>query len=268
MTLCDTFKRLALHTWHFVHDSRLSKFQLKEETVTDLNMLAIKQLHSREVHMQAFTKREEGKNGADWEWWFTNASNQWIGFRVQAKIINIASNEFEHLHYKSPTTGTIQCDNLIKEALANPYPKIPLYCLYLQTDDTGELPQWNCPTVVPINYLWGCSLASAFSVKRLRAASEKHLTHLEPYLRMWHCLVCCTGHGGRNSIERINNYSSINFGIDSEAATELGLEVPDSFIIDTPPPYVLNILTNDNIGDILPPDNLGGVLIYTFDDAK
>ena len=91
--------------------SRRAKFQLKEETLTDLNMLELKLRHSRQVRTKVITKKAEGKNGADWEWWFTS-KHKWIGIRGQAKIININTNEFLHLHYQQPTSKIFQCDKL------------------------------------------------------------------------------------------------------------------------------------------------------------
>lgn len=157
---------LAQKTWAIINDSRNVQFQLKEETFTDLNMLALKKHHPNEVSIKVFTKNMEGEVGADWEWWFHLNRTNWIGYRVQAKIINIHSNEFEHLHYKSK--GTYQCDKLIANALKATQKTIPLYCFYLHSETPFTPGRKNCICYKHISELYGCSLTSAFSVKTLK----------------------------------------------------------------------------------------------------
>lgn len=268
--LCNTFKQLASNTWDKIAESRQVNFPLKEETFTDINMLDLKLHHSGQVRTTVFSKPVEGKNGADWEWWFNLNNNQWIGFRVQAKILNINSEEFEHLHYQNPATGIYQCDNLIENALTRTHPKIPLYCFYLQTDNTARLTNWSCGSFAPTRNLWGCSLLSAFEVKRLRAANHKHLSHIENLMKPWHCLVCCSGYGGgQNKIFDISEYAKNNFPLDMELVTDLDVNIPDNFITQKPPNYVTAILANENIKDVQPPDKeLDGVMIYTFNERQ
>jgi len=264
MTLCNTFKRLAFDTWDEIHKSRQVNFQLKEETFIDKNMLELKLKHTSQVRTKVFTKHEEGKNGADWEWWFKGNTNNWVGFRVQAKIINILSNEFEHIHYKTPSTGVYQCDKLIKTALTGPNPRIPLYCLFLQTNDKRYLNTWNCRTVPHIKDLYGCSLTSAFLIRNFRASKKKHLSDLENYMRPWHCLVCCKDHGNRDFIRNIESYAKTVFKLDPEIAKDLDINIPNSFISQNPPFYVTSILENEN-NDIIdsPDENLRGVVVIT-----
>jgi hypothetical protein len=268
--LCNTFKRLALNTWDTIAESRRANFQLKEETFTDINMLDLKLRHSGQVRTTVFSKPAEGKNGADWEWWFNLNNNQWIGFRVQAKILNINSEEFEHLHYQTPATGIYQCDKLIQNALTRTHPKIPLYCFYLQTDNAARLTNWSCGSFTPTRDLWGCSLLSAFEVKRLRAANHKHLSHVENLMKPWHCLVCCSGYGsGQNKISDIGEYAKNNFPLDKDLVADLDVSIPDSFITQNPPSYVTAILENENNKEVQPPDKeLDGVMIYTFNEKQ
>lgn len=70
--LCNTFQQLAIDTWKLLQESRSASYQVKEETITDINMLRLKRMHSHQVRTITFTKHEEGLNGADWEWWFHN----------------------------------------------------------------------------------------------------------------------------------------------------------------------------------------------------
>lgn len=264
-TLCETFKQLALDTWDKIQESRIVNFQLKEETFTDINMLDLKLKHSGQIKTKVFTKREEGKNGADWEWWFQGRSGNWIGFRVQAKIINLLSNEFEHLHYQNPRTHIYQCDKLIQNALSHSTPKIPLYCFFIQTENQDYLNKWTCGTFPKDKKLYGCSLTSAFEVLKLRPTDSKHIIDLENSLKPWHCLVCCKGFGrSTDFITNIQAYAKENFVLDKDLAQNLNVEIPESFTTNEPPSYVLSILKYENNESIDAPDSeIDGVIIVT-----
>lgn len=255
MSICDTFKSLALKTWEDIRRSRSVNFQLKEETFTDNNTLELKLRHSGQVMTKVFTKRQEGINGADWEWWFKGHSNTWIGFRVQAKILNIQTNEFEHLHYKSLATGVYQSDKLIRNALSGSIPRIPIYCLFLQTNEENVLNKWNCGTFNQLKKLYGCSLISAFTVKQLRVNKEKHLIDIESYLKPWHCLVCCRGYGKSDFISNIEAYALNSFSLRDDNINSSDFDIPEKFITDKPPNYVLELLENRKDGDVKLPDN-------------
>ncbi len=256
---------LARSTWAQIEQSRNVNYQLLEETITDINLLRIKTRHSNQIKTRAFSKPEEGKNGADWEWWFKDWSNSWVGIRMQAKILNIHSNEFEHLHYKNPKSNEYQSNKLIRNCLKNNIPRRPLYCLYLQTNDQNLLNTWNCGTFSIDRSLMGCSIIDAFDVVNLRPHQIKSLDDLEHYLRPWHCLVCCQGHGGKTPVERISNYINSTFTTRTIDFEESDLNFPDSFITNKPPAYVLNLLEHENNDNIKPPDeDLSGVILYSF----
>lgn len=266
--LCKIFKQLSIYTWTQIRRSRRVNYQLKEETLTDIIILELKRRNLSQIFTKEFTKHEEGINGSDWEWWF-NSGGQWIGFRVQAKIINIKSNGFEHLHFRNRHTGIYQCDKLIQNALSQSIPRIPIYCLYLQTADTSLLTRWTCGTFAKNRRLWGCSLMSAFQVKNIRARNLKLLRDIESFLRPWHCLVCCSGFGGSTKIENIDSYWQNNLEIDLGVLQEMGLEAPKTFITDNPPNYVLQILTNDNNSEIKPPDEeIDGVVVFNLNSQS
>lgn len=269
MTLCDTFKRLALDTWDEILKSRSVNFQLKEETLTDRNMLELKIRHSGQIKTKVFKKWEEGVNGSDWEWWFKGLTNNWIGFRIQAKIINIHSNEFEHLHYRNQKSGIYQSDKLIINALSGTIPRVPLYCLFLQTSDNALLNNWNCRTIAQMKDFYGCSLTSAFTVRKLRSNGKRHLTDLENHIEPWHCLVCCHGYGNRDFISNIQAYSMNAFSLDRESANGLGVDIPENFTTENPPRYVLSLLENEVNDNIQAPDEeLDGLTIIMEKEEK
>lgn len=267
--ICNTFKRLALDTWDKIALSRRVNFQLKEETLTDLNMLELKLRHPGQVLTTVFSKPEEGVNGADWEWWFNINGTDWIGFRIQAKILNIYSDRFEHLHYRTASTGDFQSDKLIRRALTASPPLIPLYCLYLQTDNPVRIHHWACRSFAPTKDLLGCSLLGAFDVRRLRATNIDHLSDVEQLIKPWHCLVCCSAFGKGNSINNIDGYVKSNFKMDNDLVKDLEITIPASFVTQKPPSYVTTIVQNENYKEILPPDkDLDGIMIYTFENTS
>jgi hypothetical protein len=207
MTLCETFKRRSSSSWNLLSKARKVDTQLLEETLTDVNLLELKVKHPGEVITETFTKPREGQTGADWEWWFTGASGLWLGFRVQAKIIRLQSGEYEHLHYKNPHSAFFQSDLLIQSALSNSPPLIPLYCLYSNWHGRRVSTSWPCGTFKRNVRNYGCSLISAFSVKYLRAkGGAKDLKSVLPYMRPWHCLVCCEGFGMGDLPQRAFSY--------------------------------------------------------------
>ncbi len=63
--------KLSKETWEKIEHSKTVSFQLKEETLTDQDLLGLKSQHPNEIHIRVFNKYEEGMNGADWEWWLT-----------------------------------------------------------------------------------------------------------------------------------------------------------------------------------------------------
>lgn len=269
MTLCDSFKKLSLETWNTIQKSRSVNYQMKEETLTDYNMLELKLRHSSQIRTRVFTKPEEGVNGADWEWWFKGNSNKWIGFRVQAKILNIQSDEFEHLHYKTRRTGIYQSDKLINNALSQSIPRIPLYCLFLQTNNNSLLNKWTCKTFGQIKDLYGCSLISAFTVQKLRTTNSKHLSDLEDYIKPWHCLVCCSGYGQSDFITNIESYALNSFDLTSENLVNADNTIPESFITEKPPNYVVQLLENEKNDNVKRPDeDLNGITIIIEDPKK
>ena len=73
-TLCETFRSLAFRTFEQMGRARRVGHQPLEETFTDTNILELKDRHPAEIFCQTFTKPQEGINGADWEWWLTDAS--------------------------------------------------------------------------------------------------------------------------------------------------------------------------------------------------
>ncbi|MGE0772520.1 MAG: DUF6615 family protein [Cyclobacteriaceae bacterium] len=263
MTICDTFVRTAISTWDKISESRKVGYQLKEETITDLNILELKKRLGRRILTIPFNKFDEGKNGADWEWWFKDKAGFWIGVRVQAKIINIKTDDFEHLHYKRKRK--FQSEKIIKEALKAKPPRFPLYALYTQWDDNTILANWTCRSFPKYFDLYGCSTISAFNVYKRRTTIEKDLKSLLVDMRPWHCLVCCKGHNPIGQLtDRIESYIKNNFTEGTESILkELKTKFPKTFRTKNPPDYVEILMTpKETLENVNVPNYLDGLVIY------
>ncbi len=190
--VCSTFRRLSFQTWDFLESARSVDYQPGEETITDVNVLELKKRISNRVVTHTFSKPDEGKNGADWEWWFTGPSGLWFGIRVQAKVLKLEKNEFEHLHYKGRRKVRYQSDRLIRSALSSNVPLVPLYCLYSHWPADIGPNLFTCEGFGVSPDSFGCSLISAFDVQQLRLRKMGcHLETVMEHAYPWHCLVCC-----------------------------------------------------------------------------
>ena len=96
-----------------------------EETITEFNLLEIRRRHHKIVEILAFTKPEERKIGADWEWWIIGRIYTYK-MRVQAKLTK--SGEKVDFTYKSKSSNKLQRDILIEKAERDEMQ--PVYCIY------------------------------------------------------------------------------------------------------------------------------------------
>lgn len=258
MSVCNTFRELSFRTWTHLGRARHIEHQLGEETLTDLNVLELKARHPDEIFTKTFTKPQEGVNGADWEWWFTDPRmKQWLGFRVQAKVLNLASERFEHLHYRKGKT--YQSAKLKRKASEEGL--IPLYCIYSHWADGFDVPGWPCGTFGPVIESFGCALLSAKHVDALRKQShESSLGAVVEKSVPWHCLVCCAGYGGSNLPERAWEYSQAVFGV--KPSKRRPANAPAIGLRDHPPKYVRMVVEAGQMAEIDESDpGLRGIVV-------
>ncbi len=195
--------------------------------------------HPNEIKTKTFTKPREGKNGADWEWWLTDKHhNHWLGLRVQAKILNLGSGQFEHLHYRPRNGKTYQIAKLKKAAAKAGL--VPIYCVYVQWEpDPAQLPPQQFWSAHPIES-HGCSLVSVNHVDKLRKQSEAN--SLDAVVRgaiPWHCLVCDQHSYPIDLPHDAWETLQDRFGIKSTRRKPKG--APSLGIRDKPPSYVEDI---------------------------
>lgn len=90
-----------------------------EETITEHNLLEIKRRHRDRVHLETFSKVEEAKNGADWEWHIVG-SKRTLKMRVQAKRVQCDGR----LKIKYKQQRKLLLDGAKDDDMK------PLYCIY------------------------------------------------------------------------------------------------------------------------------------------
>ena len=261
--LCATFRELAFETWRRLGNGRRIGHQMLEETITDLNLLEIKSRHPHEVWTQQFSRPAEAVEGADWEWWFTDASrSRWFGCRVQAKIINFANDRFEHLHYRNRTTG-YQADTLIDRCDRHPWRPVPLYVLYTHWSSAPQQP--NAPRIwkhLPLSReSFGCSVMGARRVKshRINNSHARDLDALFPDMYPWHYLVC-RGSDQRFLPDRVRSVCEhliLRAGGDDPETPEYSEIYP---VLGEPPHYVRQTLEGRRTDSDDP--SLRGVVVF------
>jgi hypothetical protein len=177
--LCHTFQYLSKSTWSLLRRGRKQGVPINEETITNLLMLRLQETASPHLRVRSFSKKQESRTGADWEWWL-GAPGNWVGFRLQAKVINFNSDSFEHLYYV-PTGGVPQYQRLLDDALRGWPKRIPLYCLYVH---------WERSIGARRSSRAGCSLLSPMIVRGLARTQKRRLVELYAHTTPWHELVC------------------------------------------------------------------------------
>lgn len=262
-TLCETFRSLAFRTFDQMGRARRVGHQPLEETFTDTNILELRDRHPTEIFCQTFTKPQEGINGADWEWWLTDASkSKWLGLRVQAKVLHLNSNTFAHLHYKSGKSKIYQASKLKRESAKDGL--IPLYCLYLHDQPTSLRHSTSCGTFVHTAEAYGCSLVPLAHIESLQSSGEiNDLNSVVKGAHPWHCLMCCSGYGGSTLPERAWGLLTSGMGVTvprKRINRDNKVESPTIGIRTQPPEYVRAIAAGQ-LPDSVPKATRGVVVV-------
>jgi hypothetical protein len=262
-TLCETFRSLAFRTFDQMGRARRVGHQPLEETFTDTNILELKDRHPTQVYSRVFNKHEEGRNGADWEWWLINASiTSCLGLRVQAKVLDLNSNTFAHLHYRSGKSRIYQLTKLKRECANEGL--VPLYCFYLHEQPVPGTDSRRCGSFTHSPESYGCALASLPHVEALQAHSElRDFGSVMEQAFPWHCLVCCSGYGGIDLPQRAWALLQRGLGIKpSRSRVTETTQAPRGKIIGprSQLPEYVRAIVDGRRSDYVPP-NIRGVLV-------
>ena len=224
-------RELAEWVWTEQDDAFHYGLKLQEETITETLLLRIaRESVGSPLTIRMFNKTEEGGsaqhgivgNGADWEWYFDTPHCQ-VGFRVQAKVLSYeitpSRKALSRGIYAGLKKDGEQAKDLIKASKADGYN--PIYVFfnhpwvanrYLFSSTHSPFPGARTD--------WGCSVASATSVRDL---ADNRLSALFPHMMPWDLFFRLeAGCGAQNAFRT------------------LGSE--QEFVPETPPPEWLPML--------------------------
>jgi hypothetical protein len=181
----------AAWTYARLHAGRSHNVELHEETITQDLLLDISSMFP-DMSVQAFTKRQEARNGADWqwEWWFQG--QRWFGLRVQAKRLKQRGKLRRpgyDFYYRSGSKGRRQVDLLIEDAES--IGARAAYVLYNGPDLDISQFTWGCGRLPPSPDTFGVSLLPASVASDLADAKTVDLAAVGSRSRPWSCLTSC-----------------------------------------------------------------------------
>ncbi|ACH84263.1 hypothetical protein F6A13_10410 [Acidithiobacillus sp. 'AMD consortium'] len=230
MTLCKISQKKASWIWSTLRNARRYNSKIGEESITDFFVLELKKASKGAYFIDSFTRPKEKITGADWELWFTGPTKKWIGLRVQAKVISINGKRYAQLHYKRKD-GTYQIDQLVADA--KKHKAIPLYCLYSywRSTEAGKI-NWPCVTIKRNSRLFGASILSISSVKKLKSSKDDTLKSVAKNINPLHCLFCCQGYAQGDLPTRAYAFLRARDYLDIDA----------QLLLDDPPEYVTKML--------------------------
>lgn len=124
-TACKVVKDSSRDIYNLILRGKKQGIKIQEETITEILLLNLAEKLKGQIKITLFNKIEEGRNGADWEW-YIKKNGKWIGFSVQAKILNYKNGMYDSLFKKN------QIDKLIVNAFKKDL--IPIYSFYNFTE--------------------------------------------------------------------------------------------------------------------------------------
>ena len=145
-----------------------------EETITEINLLEIRRRHPTRTVLQAFSKHQEARNGADWEWHIVGRRRT-LKMRVQAK--RVQRNDVLKIKHTIGSTGKQQREALIRRAHADALK--PVYCIYCTERQRSTWKQAGLPGFFQ-SYQTGCLLADADDVPLATTRLAEIEGHMHP----------------------------------------------------------------------------------------
>jgi len=182
------FEKLAFITWDTIGNAFENKISYGEDTITSVNLLALKNASLPNLVIED-TRPSESVKGCDFEFWIGTHSIGWCRYAIQAKKITVSSESYKTLSHS--VSGTPQIDILESYSSANK--AIPLYCLF-NYSKYAVRPSITCPLYRNIKEL-GCSVTLSSTIRRalaIRGARNFEWLHNRPETLPWSCLVRCS----------------------------------------------------------------------------
>jgi len=268
MEIDEILIKSSTWTWNKLREARKLGFQLGEESITDFLILNIKKHGGSKLRVDSFTRHKESLNGADWEWWFTGPSGKWVGMRIQAKVLKLDTEKYEHLHHHNKNGQ--QVDLLVQDALRNRM--IPAYCMFTNWEPSKYNTPWKCKSHKTSVRHYGTALLSSKKVKQFSKKKTTHLSAIIEHLRPMHCMFCCSGSSIKDLPHRALHYAKSNGLLDFQFNTDKSLSFEkvrrefdnyvgdeeyrddkyfELLIHDNPPYYVEQVISGELDGDFL-----------------
>jgi hypothetical protein len=282
--LTDVLMDRAAWTHARLQSGRDRGVELHEETITqDLQLDIATALPA--MMIRTFTKRQEARTGADWqwEWWFEG--RQWFGLRVQAKRLKrLPSGQLGYdLGYQRGGNQR-QIDRLLEDArLAH---ISAAYVLYNGPDLDISRFTWGCHRLPPSPAFFGVSLLPAVVARDLVNAGTVDLATVGAQSRPWSCLTSCDwpeyrpfqlpkasspAHpaGSSDDLSRRTALSYFRILEQARLAGELDAEQESTSaqrqlpgLRDVPPAYVTDFLAQDLLPDGALPRRVGALTVF------
>lgn len=220
MSLCTSFQEAARWTWNQLGRSTRLKAPFNEETITETILLELKDNHPRDIAVVSFSKIQERKIGADWEFWFLDRSGaRGVGWRVQAKRLYQPHQRYDALK-PADTSPSSQIQTLIQ--MAGRQGLAPIYCFYNFVPNPHDIKRtWRCGSFVPDHELFGCSIARADNVRAVAANDFASVCQIS---LPWHCTVCCTALGSGDDLP--DRVAGVTQSLQTPGASEEFASVP------------------------------------------
>jgi hypothetical protein len=175
--LRSDLNRLSKDTWGRLLAAEESHISFGETTITDVNLLWLKQRNPA-LELRQFNQNEEQETGADWAWWIGSDPLGWVGMHFQAKRSRINADyslpQYMELGHYVKSSGLRQWQVLEKHALA--YGAIPYYLFY-----NG----WSTRIGMlagSIDRRMGCAAARSQRVISVRARKPRPINEVSHYL--------------------------------------------------------------------------------------
>ena len=191
LILCPSFRLAALEASDSLRRGWTVGLAPGETTLTDNALLDLASDNGASMRIQRFTQSQEGRNGADWEWWIRDRHGC-VGFRMQAKRVN-------------PSTGRVALDQLAAKSLRPFFHRqidafaqrckldgiAGLYCVYGDAQAVApDASAGHCPHGPANSEVWGCAILLTSTAMRLADEKTLDAATVLGAGSPWHRLVC------------------------------------------------------------------------------
>jgi hypothetical protein len=235
-------------TWNKIKQAEQLSYNLDEEYFTDFNLFELTRRHPLQIETIKFSKRKEGKEGADWEWWLVSPGTR-LGLRVRAKKLSPKTLRYKDLNYITPS-GYRQIDLLIRKAINGKYGStLPMYVLYNFWDCSTYFAPWLCMSRKRDIRLLGCGIVDARALIPIVNQGKDQLQDVANMMYPWSCLICCTGYSADPNAHL--TYRAFDFLQNVFGKIGDFRDKQDRFIVKEAPWYVEALLEGEKLPEEL-----------------